>query len=1145
MKLTIVLVLFLSLQAAANVYSQTTITLNLKSADFKKALTIIERQTSYHFVYSERKIPLNKKISIDVENGEVTKVLDQILANSGFTYTELQNHLVVIFPIGEQMNAVKVKGKVIDESGKPMVGASIKVKGSSAGTVADINGEFFVDIPDAGTLIISYIGYKAKEITVNGNTPLIITLSLSTTLNEVIVTALGVKKEERRLGYSASQVGGDEVSLTREPTFVNTLEGKIAGLVVQSPPNGPGGSSRVILRGYSSFGGSNQPLYVVDGIPINSVTRENTDDAGKIYGGYDPGDGLSSINPDDIESISVLKGASAAALYGGGAQAGVILITTKKGLKKPGWDLVFNSNTVLERMVPYDGLQDQYGRGDNGRLYTATDHITNDIYQTAESWGVKIQGQQVLGADGKIEPYVAQTATERFDKFFKTGLTTTNSIAFTKSNDNGSTRVSLSDTRDNTPIPGSGYERYNAVIRSTQDYGGKLHADFKLDASRTLRLNIPLLRGDDRGSFSKYFIRSDNTTDISFLDQKDASGNYLYTYTNPYVDIEKVKNDQTQNRVLASGNITYDIFDHLHVNLITGIDWLTTAGLFAVYPNNKANDSGLLQNSTIGQQRTDVRGVLTYDKNFHDFTLNAFGGGELVNSIYNTLTLTGYNFIDPTLLNFSNVTVGQPVQTSVPRYKVNSVFAEAQLGYKNYLFLELTGRNDWYSSLASSRPNFIDYLFYPSVNLSFVFTDALKINPSILSSGKLRVAVGETGSIPPAQQTDLSFSFTPVVNGQSGATISNANYPPSGLKPETTTETEVGTQLNFFGDRLSIDFAYYYKKSQNFLLPISLPGETGFSGTYQNAGSMTNKGAELLVNVKAIKSKVFSWDLTFNYARNKNEVTSLIPSLANGVSYYYNIKAQVGYPLGSIFGVPERRDADGQFLYKAISTDGSSTPNAVVIDKGALTFDKNGNAVTDANGALVVNNNAYLGSVNPNWSGGITNTFRYKSFSFSFLIDGQFGGYVYEDGYRWASFFGNSIATLQGRDGNYIPNGLVNIGTDAAPNYVKNTLPYSPYQQYNAGGTLAYYADEMSVFSRTFIKFRQVSLGYTIPKNLLIRSPVKSLTISLIARNLFFIKKKLPIFDPESSDSIGNGFGYDTGGLPSSRTYGFNLNVDF
>jgi len=1144
MRLTLAFILFLNLQAITNAYSQTTVTLNLKATDFKKVLTSIEQQSIYHFVYSERKIPFDKKVTINVVNKEVTAVLDEILANSGFTYVELQNHLIVIFSIEERLNIVKTAGRVTDEMGKVLPGATIKIKGSTLGTITGSNGEFNIDAPEVGVLIVSYIGCVTKEVRVD-NAPLMITLSPSNALNEVIVTALGVKKEERSLGYSVTAVDGDEVALTREPTFVNALAGKVAGLIVQSPPNGPGGSSRVILRGYSSFGGPNQPLYVVDGVPINSVTRENTDDPGKIYGGSDPGDGLSFINPDDIESISVLKGASAAALYGGGAQAGVILVTTKKGLKQPGWDIVFNNNSVLERMVPYDGLQYQYGRGTNGQVYTAANSITNDNYLTAESWGVKIQGQEVLGADGKMGPYLAQTASERFDIFFKTGFTSTNSIALTKSTENGSTRVSLSDTRDNMPTPGEGYERYNISMRTVQDYGAKLHTDFKLDASRTLRLNAPLLRGDDRGSFSKYFVRSDNTTDISFLDEKDTNGNYLYTYTNPYFDIEKVKNDQSQNRILASGNATYDITDYLHVNVVAGVDWMSTDGLFAVYPNNKANNSGLLQTTTIGQQRTDLRGMLTFNKKWHNFSFNSFAGGEMVNSIYNTLTLTGDNFVDPTLLNFSNVTAGQPVQTTVPRYKVNSVFTEAQLGYKNYLFLELTGRNDWYSSLASSRPDFIDYLFYPSANLSFVFTDALNIKPSILSSGKLRLAIGETGSIPSPQQTDLSFSFTPVVNGQSGAVISNANYPPSSLRPETTTETEIGTQLNFFQDRLYIDFAYYYKLSKNFLLPIALPAETGFNGTYQNAGSMTNSGVELLLNVKAIKSKSFSWDISVNYARNKNEVTSLIPSLTNGVSFYYNIQAQVGYPLGSIFGVPERRGADGQLLYKAISINGSSVPNAVVIDKGALTFDKNGTPETDASGALLVNNNTYLGSVNPDWSGGITNTFRYKNFSFSFLIDGQFGGYVYEDGYRWASFFGNTLASLQGRDGNYIPSGLVNMGTDAAPVYLKNTLPFSPYQQYNGGGTLAYYADQMSVFSRTFVKLRQISLGYAVPKKLLVEGPVKSLTFSLIARNLFFIKKDLPIFDPESSDSIGNGFGYDTGGLPTSRTFGFNLNVGF
>lgn len=1146
MKLKFILTVFLNITAIATVCAQSKITLNLKSVDFKKTLSAIEKQSSYHFVYSEHKIPADKKITINVQNQEIAKVLDQILEGTGFTYNELPNNLIVILPLGEQMNTGNVTGRVINENNQPLPGATIQIKKTSFATLTDTDGYFAVDAPDNAVLIITYIGYAPQEVTVDGATNLDVKMApLDKALVEVVVTALGFKREERKLGYAITQVSGIETAETRETTFINSLAGKVAGLTVQSPPNGPGGSSRVILRGYSSFSGSNQPLYVVDGVPINSNTKENTDEPLKVFGGGDPGDGLSSINPDDIESISVLKGASAAALYGGSAQAGVILISTKKGLKSPGVGIAFNSNTTIERMVPYGDLQYQYGRGNNGRLYTAADNIPNSSYLTGQSWGEAFAGQMALGADGKIGPYVPQFASTRFDKFFRTGFATTNTFAFTKTTDDNSFRASLSQTNNNTPMPGSRYERYNGVFRFVQDFGPKLHTDFKADLSRTLRFNIPLLRGDDRGSFVKYFIRSDNVTDIAFLNQKDDAGNYLYTYTNPYVQLQKVVNNQTQNRVLSSANISYDITDKLHANLISGIDYVVTEGLLVNLTNNK-NGNGELNNITIYQQRSDVRGLLSYDDAFGNFSLNAFSGFEFQKSTYRSLNLTGTGLADPNSTALSNVTLGQPVQVSTPRSKTNSVFAATQFGYKNYLFLEVTGRNDWYSALSSKRPGFINYIFYPSANLSYIFTDALKIKPVVLSYGKLRLAIGQTGSNPNPNQTDLSFKFTPTVNNIPGQEISNVSLPPSSLKPETTTETELGTELRFFRDRLFIDFAWYNKVSRNFLLPITLPAAAGFNSSYQNAGSMTNKGIELLINGIPLKTSDFSWELGVNYAKNRNRVTALNDASAvNGVAFYYNIKAKVGYPLGSIFGTPLRRDADGQLLYKAISTDGTGVKNAVVIDKGALTYDASGNPLKQSNGSLAVNNETYLGTVNPDWSGAVTNTFRYKNFRLSILIDGQFGGQVYEDGARWAGFFGNSKWTLQGRDGKYIPQGLVNTGTDAAPNYIKNTLPYSPYQQYNAAATLVYYADEMSVFSRTFIKFRQVALSYTLPKGMLAHTPAKSATFSLIARNLFYIRKDLPIFDPEASDSIGNGFGFDTGGLPISRTFGFNLNVNF
>ncbi|AMR33595.1 hypothetical protein A0256_20275 [Mucilaginibacter sp. PAMC 26640] len=1146
MKLRFLLISLFSLSSFAGVYGQNKVSLNLKSADFKKALAAIEKQSPYHFVYSERKIPTTAKFSLTVDKEDALVALDKLLANTGFTYNKLSNNIIVILPVGEQLGSSQITGTVAADNALPLIGATVQLQGSTISTATDINGKFSLDVPVNSQLTITYVGYVPQTFTIKDYDPLSIRmLPEDNALSEVIITALGLKKSERRLGYSVTQISGDEVSETREPTFINALAGKVAGLIVQSPPNGPGGSSRVILRGYSSFSGSNQPLYVIDGIPINSDTRENTEDPLKIYGGADPGDGLASINPDDIESISILKGASAAALYGGSAQAGVILITTKKASGTNGLGITFNSNTVLEKMVPYGDLQYQYGRGNNGMLYTAADNISNNYYLTGQSWGVPFSGQMALGADGQIGPYQPQTAKQRFNTFFNTGFSTTNSLALAKTIKDGSFRVSASQTKSNSPIPGSGFERYNGLLKFIQDFGKRIHTDIKIDASRTQRLNIPLLRGDDRGSFAKYFIRSDNVTDIAFLDKRDAEGNYLYTYTNPYIGIEKVINNQTQNRIISSANISVDLTNHLQANLISGIDYVNTDGLFVNFPNNK-NGGGSITTTNFNQQRSDVRGMLLYNQSFGNISLSGFAGAELQQATFKSVTLTGVNLADPNLVSLGNVTVGQPVQITIPRSKTNSVFGEAQIGFKNYLFLEITGRNDWFSALTSSRPGFTNHIFYPSANLSYIFTDALKIDPQILSFGKLRLAVGQTSSNPVPNQTDLTFKFTPTVNGIPGQEISNTSLPPSGLKPENTTETEIGTELKFFKDRLFIDFAWYNKTSKNFLLPIALPTATGFNATYQNAGSMYNRGIELLVNATAIRTKNFSWDVSINYAKNKNLVTSLNDALkTNGVSFYYNIKAKAGYPLGSIFGTPFRRDAAGQLVYKAISANGSGTADAVVIDKGALTFDSNGNPVKTAGGMLAVNNEVYLGSTNPDWTGGITNSFRFKNLRLSFLIDGRFGGKIYEDGARWANFFGNSTTSVLGRDGKYIPQGMVNTGTDAAPNYVKNTLPYNPYQQYNANGTLAYYVDESSVFSRTFIKLRQVSLGYTLPRRLLGNGPVKSATFSLIARNLLYFRKDLPIFDPDASDSIGNGYGYDTGGLPASRTYGFNLNIVF
>ncbi|KAA2244550.1 SusC/RagA family TonB-linked outer membrane protein [Chitinophaga agrisoli] len=1128
---------------------QMRLSLNARNKPVEKVLATIKDQTGLNIHYDRTKVNADRLVSMNMKNAPVDSVFSSLSDQTGLLFSIVNDKVIVR---AKQQVVNDITGIVRDKSGAPLTGVTVQVKGMSRGIQTDVKGHYSISAAPGDVLIFSMIGFLKKEVTVTSNNDISITLEEDTKqLQEVMVTALGIKKEDRRVAYSITKVAGEEVQIAREPTFVNALAGKVAGVVVQSPSTGPGGATRISIRGNSSFG-NNQPLYVVDGVPINSAPRETVDDSGKEYGGNDPGDGLSFLNPDDIESINILKGATAGALYGSRAQNGVIMITTKKGLKGQGLGVDFNSNTVLETMVPYDDgqLQYVYGRGDNNKIFTAADNISNSGYDTGLSWGEKFAGQTFLDIDGKTKPYVPVKVKDQFKNFFSTGLTTTNSLALSKGYESGTYRLSLSQTKNNSSYPGeAGLERYNVTFRNTADIGKRLHTDIKVDLSRTKRTGIPLLRGDDRGSFSKFFTRTANTTDIRLLDQKDSSGNFLYTYTNPYLGIEKTKYDESQDRVLTSFNITYDITDHLHAQVLAGLDKANVSTLFAVYPNNKSDNSGLLRQNENKIEEDNIMAMLSYDKKAGKFSVDAHAGVNYRHATTSALQITGRDFVDPTLLDFKNTTVaGSDILSPDTRKEVYSVFGSAQFGYDNYLFLEVTGRNDWYSALSSIRPGASDNsLFYPSVNLSYVFTDAFDMHSNILSYGKVRASWAQVGSDPAPHLTDLAFAIQPTVNGLPGAQINNTTLPPQGIKPEITTEKELGAELKFFNNRLGLDVAVYDKKTKDFLLSSTVSRSTGFTSVYLNAGSMQNKGIEILLTGTPLETKDFSWDVSVNAAKNKNKVLTLTPELAdNGVVFYDKIKAKVGYAIGSIFGTALRKGPNGEDVYKGVDTNSDGIPDVVVQDRGQVTYDKSGKPVSDGGGAAIVNNDVYLGNANPDWTAGLTNTFHYKNFSLSFLIDGQFGGQIFEDGYRWASFFGNTKATLQGRDGSYTPKGLIGA-TDGngVITFAPNTLPYSPYQQYNAGGTLAYYADQYSVFSKTFIKLREVKLGYSLPASVIGKTPFKSATFTLIGRNLLFLKKNTPIFDPQGSDSVGNGFGFDSGSLPTSRTYGFNLNVRF
>jgi len=1145
------------------------VTIDVEETEVKDVLVLLSKQAKVKFTYNPRQIPVHSKVSFRFTNARLADVLSSLL-NASIDYKVIGNQIALRSTEElsqlEESNpqeasavplAITVSGKVTDVNGNVLPGVSILVKGTTVGTSSDTDGKYVINVPDENAvLLFSFIGFAQQEVAVSNQTTLdIVLLEDISQLGEVVVTAFGIEKEKKKLGYSVTEVKGDAIQTTREPAFMNALTGKIAGVVVQSPNAGPGSSTRVVIRGNATFGNNRQPLYVIDGVPIDNTYRgangnQSTND-GKDYGGQDPGDGLSNLNPDDVESISVLKGVGAAALYGQRAQNGVILITTKKGKNNQDLGITFNSNTVFETMVPYTekDMQYTYGRGStiNGVANQVYPGAAPGNYANALSWGAKFGSVPTfVDFDGITKPYVAQTMKENFKRLFDTGLTTTNSLAFAGGSDKSTYRLSFSDTHNKSPQPNIGYDRYNVALRVTSDVGKRLHTDLKIDLSRTDK-KLPLLAQDGRGAVGHVFSRLSNTTDIRDLDQKNADGDYLYQYFNPYVQFEKVSNKDRRDRIISALNLKYDVASFLNVTVQGGADVSNGSNTFVVRPYKYPNDQGFgdLKQTNQTIEEDNIMAMLNFNKEIGNFSISANLGTQGRLYRFTSLSQSGSYFTIPDFADFSNTNsdAQHPVtySRSVQQKKVNSFFGAAQFGYKNFLFAEVTARQDWSSALAKVQAGtYDDGLLYGSANLSYVFTEHINIAPNILNSGKLRVAYGTTGSDTDPGQNDLQYKLNYTVNGQPVATINNPSLPPATVVPEKTSEIEIGTQLAFFKNLLNVDFAWYNKTTKDFLLNSQVSNTTGFSSVRTNGGSMRNRGFELLVSSTPVNTGDFSWDVSVNMAHNANKVLTLNDDLAKtGVVFYSqgsgSIAAHVGDSFGSIYGVPYRVGPNGEEIWKASGNGG------VIHETGRVTYDAEGNPLKDANGTIIIDNNVKLGSANPTLTGGITNTIKYKAISLGFLIDASFGASVYSLSNRWANFFGNSAASLKGRDGDYIPSGSINTSADNNnPVYATNTVAFNPYEQYNSNNP-----DQQNVFKNEFIKLRQVSLGYSLPKDFLSKMKIKAATFSLIARNLFYFRKTAPLIDPNSSDSIGSSYGFEQGALPASRTYGFNFNIQF
>ena len=985
-----------------------------------------------------------------------------------------------------------VTGRITGADGQSLSGVSVSVKGTGRGTTTDANGQFSIEANRGDVLVISYVGYQPQEFTVGDTRTLSISLTATSgQLSEVVVTALGVRRERKALGYSVTEVKGEELTQAREVNVANSLVGRVAGLNVNAVAGGPGASSNLIIRGISSISGTNQPLYVVNGVPMEGQPNTQYSQQGTQFdNGPDRGDAIGNINPDDIESISVLKGAAASALYGYRAKAGVILITTKSGR---GDGIEFNSNYVAETIIDPTDWQYVYGQGANNVKPTTQ----AAAFQSGQSsWGGRLDGSSVVQFDGVSRPYVAQK--DNLENFYRTGGTFTNTLAFNKSFTGGAVRFSASNLSNNSVIPNSGLDRQNFTLAGTLTPINNLVIDARMNYILEDAKNRPFLSdGPGNANFNVMFLPTSVDVEVLKPGTKPDGSELSYSEntfaTNPWFAANNFITNTDRDRLLSTISVRYNFPNGLFLQGRAGRDAYTDRYTQVVPTGTAYRPNGSLNEQTYQFSDVNVDGLagMTFNLGEEGVTLTPNIGASYRRTKDETITNTGSDFAIPFLYNINN-TKDKGATTLKTDQEVQSLYGTLEFGFRDFLYLTGSVRSDWFSTLAAlDRDNELNVV-YPSISSSFIFSEFLK--PSWLNFGKLRAGYAIVGQATTPYQTALYYSLlSPTLNGAPLGNIVNVNIPNNELRPSEAHEFEIGTELRLFTNRLSLDLTYYNKKSKDEIVFAPASTTSGYNGAVLNIGEMRNSGFEALVTGTPIRSSDFNWTSSINGSVNDNEVISLAAG-------------QSELPIGtSRSGVGFTRYVVGEPAVQVMAYD--------------YKYDNTGKVELDANGLPARGELVPWGSAYHKWIAGWNNEFTYKRASFSFLIDGKWGGKIFSATDFYGYVFGLHQATLENREGTF---GTTNV--DAATNY----------------GTIARNVSKLFVNDASFIKFRQVTLGYTFPS--LWNNRIKGLNISLVARNLFTIMKKTDNIDPEGNFTpIAQGL--ELGGVPPVRTYGFNLNV--
>ncbi|MBC9929482.1 SusC/RagA family TonB-linked outer membrane protein [Chitinophaga qingshengii] len=1092
MKLTATLLLAVTLHLSAKSYSQT-VTLKGKRLALYDVFNNISKQTGYEFVYDEKLLQGAAPVNMNVSNAPLTDVLDKCLKGKSLEYA-IVNKIIVISPKPAPesvLQAAPIKGTVTGADGKPLFNISIQVKGTIRGTITNEQGGFSIQADKKDVLVFSSIGYETKEITVGNNTTLTVVLNAANTqLTGVLVTALGIKRSEKTITYAMQQVSGGELTKAKDPNLINTLNGKVAGLSISPSGSGIGGSAKVVLRGGKSGVASNQALYVIDGVPMNNSL---TNQPSSVFGGsnaYDGGDPISNMNPEDIESISVLKGASAAALYGSQGANGVIIVTTKSG-KSGKTQINFSSSANLAQVAYKPEFQNNYG-------------ATNAT--SPQSWGAKLSSP---GGDN-------------LSSFFQTGQTYTNSISLSAGSEQMQTYFSYANTAGTGIEPGNKLGRNNINFKETGHFlNNKLTAEADVNYVTQKIDNTPLSgfylnpltglylfpRGRDIRPFKDQFETPDPTR--NFLPVQNWA--YLEDIQqNPWWVTKRDPNSLNRNRLLLNASLKYEINSWLNVQARGSIDRINDvyeqkmyAGTYKVLA--PANGVYNYNNATTTQQYGDL--MLNFNVPINkDLRLTGLVGGAL-----RDLKTSGVKFNSgQDGLKIANIFVIQNFNTmnavnsgTLPENhgQYQSLFGSANLAWKEMAYLDITARNDWASNLAFTPSN--NY-FYPSVGLNLILSQMMEM-PKAISFLKVRGSYAEVGNSPTnykSHPADNTFGV--------GSVTGNPQTPFTNLRPEKTKSLELGMEWRFFDNRLTADITYYKTNTNNQTLNIDASNASYNQVFFFNAGNVQNRGIEAVFHYDVFRGGKFQWNTGINYSVNDNRILELsdinpqiVLSGASGANFMSKFK--VGGSFGDIYGTVLQRDAQGRIM---------------IDDKGAP-IKQGGDFV-------------YLGNANPKWQLGWNNNLSYGDFSLSFLIDGKFGGQVMSVTQSVMDQYGVSKATGDARDaGGVAVNG---VGPNGQP--VTSVDPLKWYS--SIGGREAVSGEYM--YSATVVRLRELSLGYAVPvKN----SWVKTLRFNLTGRNLIYFHKKAP-YDPEMTMSTANDLsGVDIFMPPATRNYGLSLNATF